>query len=335
MTRAAGHTWALVLAAGDGSRLRSLTTQPCGTAVPKQFCSLHGGRTLIEEAVARAAALTSTERICTIVAEQHRQWWREALAPLPRENVIAQPMNRGTAVGVLYPLLHILARDPQAHVVLLPSDHYVREEFVLRQSLRTALRRLEREPELTILLGLAPEEADSELGYILPGHKDADGCALVTEFIEKPTTQVANELIASGGLWNAFIIAASVRSLVQLFTDRYPEIVMELQTAIDHAQRMPSSTALIEAYQRLPELDFSRHILEGRTDALRVLRVPQCGWSDLGTPKRVAETLRRLRTDQSRDTFVVRDTPHVNLALQHARLERAARAERVEYSISA
>jgi mannose-1-phosphate guanylyltransferase len=303
--------------------------------VPKQFCSLHGGRTLVEDAVARAAALTVPERICAIVAEQHRQWWRDVLAPLPRENVIAQPRNRGTAIGVLYPLLHILARDPQANVVLLPSDHYVREEFVLRQSLRAALRRLEREPATPVLLGLAPEEADSELGYILPGSKDADGSALVTQFIEKPSPQVARDIIANGGLWNAFIIAANVRSLVQIFTDRYPELVMDLQAAIEHGRRTPDSTALIETYQRLPELDFSRHILEGRTHALRVVRVPQCGWSDLGTPKRVAETLRRLRFERNRDTFVVRDTPHVNLALQHARMERAARAERVEYSVSA
>lgn len=303
--------------------------------MPKQFCSLHGGRTLVEDAVARAAALTVPERICAIVAEQHRQWWRDVLAPLPRENVIAQPRNRGTAIGVLYPLLHILARDPQANVVLLPSDHYVREEFVLRQSLRAALRRLEREPATPVLLGLAPEEADSELGYILPGSKDADGSALVTQFIEKPSPQVARDIIANGGLWNAFIIAANVRSLVQIFTDRYPELVMDLQAAIEHGRRTPDSTALIETYQRLPELDFSRHILEGRTHALRVVRVPQCGWSDLGTPKRVAETLRRLRFERNRDTFVVRDTPHVNLALQHARMERAARAERVEYSVSA
>src|SRR5215203_1225480 len=60
------HTWALVLAGGEGSRLRSLTTRPCGTSVPKQFCSLRGGQTLLEDALRRAASITAPERICTI-----------------------------------------------------------------------------------------------------------------------------------------------------------------------------------------------------------------------------------------------------------------------------
>ena len=97
------HVWALVLAAGDGSRLRALTTKPCGTAVPKQFCSLHGGRSLVEDAVGRATGLVPSERICAIVAEQHRQWWSEMhfLDRLPTGNVIVQPRNRGTAIGIL------------------------------------------------------------------------------------------------------------------------------------------------------------------------------------------------------------------------------------------
>src|SRR5688500_19263270 len=73
------HTWALILAGGEGSRLRSLTTRPCGTAVPKQFCSLRGGHTLLEDALKRGAGIAAPERICTIVAQQHREWWAEPL----------------------------------------------------------------------------------------------------------------------------------------------------------------------------------------------------------------------------------------------------------------
>jgi hypothetical protein len=62
----ANHVWALVLAGGDGTRLRSLTTRPCGTSVPKQFCSLRGGHTLLEDALKRAAGVAAAERICTI-----------------------------------------------------------------------------------------------------------------------------------------------------------------------------------------------------------------------------------------------------------------------------
>jgi mannose-1-phosphate guanylyltransferase len=102
--------WALVLAAGEGSRLRALTTTN-GVAVPKQFCSLQGGPSLLQEALHRAEAVAPRTRICTIVAEQHRRWWQGPLWALPSQNIIVQPENRGTAAGLLLPLLHIEARD--------------------------------------------------------------------------------------------------------------------------------------------------------------------------------------------------------------------------------
>src|SRR5262245_45742747 len=105
----ATNVWALVLAGGDGNRLRALTTAPCGTHVPKQDCSLHGERTLIEDAIDRARGLVTNQHICTIVGESHRDWWSQidALRSLPATNVFIQPRNRGTAIGVVYSLLHI------------------------------------------------------------------------------------------------------------------------------------------------------------------------------------------------------------------------------------
>lgn len=102
------NTWALVLAAGEGSRLRSLTTTATGQAVPKQFCSLQGGPSLMQEALQRAASIAPIQRTCSIVAAQHRRWWEAPLYHLPEENVIVQPENRGTAHGILLPLLHIV-----------------------------------------------------------------------------------------------------------------------------------------------------------------------------------------------------------------------------------
>lgn len=321
------HDWALILAAGDGSRLKALTTKPCGTAVPKQFCSLNGGHSLLQDAVARADSLIRHDRICTIVAQQHREFWTEQLATFPAGNVVVQPRNRGTAIGILYPLLHIACRDPQAHMLLLPADHYVRDENSLRQSMRIALERVRKNPQSPILLGIEPDHIDPDLGYILPGQPDALGSQTVSRFIEKPKPNVAGDIIDAGGLWNAFIIAASVQTLIDLYMVRYAPLVMEMQVIVSRSLNAGTAgagwSAIVDMYERFPNLDFSRDLLEDCTDALRVITVPPCGWSDLGTPKRVAETLRRLAPVEQRH---VATPAHVNLARQHALMESGAHA---------
>src|SRR5260221_7273806 len=129
------NVWALILAAGEGSRLRGLTTIPGGLSVPKQFCSLQGGPSLLEETLWRAESVTQRRRMVTVVAAQHRRWWEAPLWSAEPENVIVQPENKGTAPGLLLPLLHIVRRDPNATVVVLPSDHFVRQEDVLARGL--------------------------------------------------------------------------------------------------------------------------------------------------------------------------------------------------------
>lgn len=323
------HVWALILAGGDGTRLRALTTKPCGTAVPKQFCSLDGGRSLLEEAIARAARVVVPERICTIVAQQHHQWWSECreLARLPSENLIVQPRNRGTGIGVLYGVLHILARDPHAQILILPSDHFVRDESVLRDALVTVLDRVEEGRHRPVLLGMEPDQVDTDLGYVLPGGPDPMGGQTVAEFIEKPTPEVAARLIEQGGLWNTFIIAAHASTISELFLPRFSSLVMEMKVILSHAfdVGLPAGgwPALVALYARLPDLDFSRDILADKAASLCVWRVPPCGWSDLGTPRRVGETLQRLRIQRRHDAPAHWEpTNYLNLARQHEELER-------------
>jgi mannose-1-phosphate guanylyltransferase len=326
----ARHTWSLILAGGEGRRLRALTTKPCGTSVPKQYCSLHGGHSLLEDAIARGGRVVAPDRVCTIVAQQHRQWWTECaplLEALDGGNLIVQPRNLGTGIGILYSLLHILAKDSQAHVVLLPADHYVRDENVLNSALLQALERLDRNADRPLLLGLQPDEPDTDLGYILPGDPDPFGGHSVASFIEKPGYSVAREIIDAGGLWNTFIIVAAARTLLDLYLPRFAPLVMEMQVSLAKGQTAGSPTgswpALLSLYDRLPELDFSRHLLEDHAVDLCVLRVPPCGWSDLGTPRRVGEIVQRLGSvsTDSADRAPVDQyggAAHINLAAQLA-----------------
>jgi mannose-1-phosphate guanylyltransferase len=299
------HVWALVLAGGEGSRLRSLTTQPCGTAVPKQFCSLYGGRSLLGDAIHRAARLIEPARICAIVGQQHQRWWAESdeLRRLPPRNLIVQPSNRGTGVGILYAILHILGWDPEAHVVILPSDHYVRDEGMLGEALRTALRRVEENDAPPVLLGMEPDSIDAELGYIVPAEPHAAGGQRVAQFIEKPTLAEARRLVEQGAVWTAFIVAARAQTLLELFLSRYAPLVVEMQVLLTRQQRLGTPAggwpALVDLYRRLPTLDFSKDILADQVPRLCVIRVAQCGWTDLGTPRRVAEVLERLPESQA------------------------------------
>jgi len=144
-----GSDWAVVLAAGEGTRLAALTRDAAGNAVPKQFCSLNGGRALVQEAVERARRVVALDRTCAIVAQQHSQHWRKALRCLPAENIIVQPQNRGTANGVLLCVLSILERDPLARIIFLPADHFVLDESALERSLRELLANRHHNPATT------------------------------------------------------------------------------------------------------------------------------------------------------------------------------------------
>jgi mannose-1-phosphate guanylyltransferase len=213
---------------------------------------------------------------------------------LPKQNLIVQPRNRGTAVGILLPLLQILHRDPGASLVVLPSDHYVRNEAVLANSLRTAMREVERRSDRIVLLGLTPEDADPELGYIVPMGEGGPTAREVGQFIEKPCAASANALIECGGLWNSFIFAAHGQTLLRAFETRCSDVVASLREVItSSADEETKRRHLAAVYERVPCLDFSRDVLETSLRYLAVAAVPPCGWSDLGTPRRVAETFTR------------------------------------------
>lgn len=293
----AGHNWALILAGGEGTRLQSLTRMASGIAVPKQFCSLGHSGSLLHDAATRASLVTSPERITVAVSEHHRRWWQNLDLRIPARNLISQPSNRGTTHGILLPLLRILHWDPEASLLVLPSDHYVSNELVLAASLREAMSDVIRTPEGILLLGMTAEEADPELGYIVA--ESAADVSAVREFIEKPDAATARELIARGGVWNSFIFAANGQSLLRRFEQSCPDLVDEMRHIVASVPASAQMPRLAELYARSPSIDFSRDVLQRSIDSLRVLRVPPCGWSDLGTPHRVIETVQRIRAEAS------------------------------------
>ena len=320
-----GHTWALVLAAGDGRRLSDLTADGAGLTVPKQYCSLCGGLTLLQETLRRARGFASQSNISVIVSARHVGWWRAAGLEIAAGNLVVQPENRGTAVGILLQLLHVLEKDPAAIVVLLPADHFVADEAALRLAIGRALDLVRRAPQRLTMLGVEPAYADPDLGYILPGPACELGAATVAGFVEKPTEARAAQLIAQGALWNTFIIVSSARSLLAMIEQRLTLTVAEMRRAmLGGRERSARLTAL---YEQLPSVDFSRQLLSAnRPEGCLLVAVPDCGWSDLGTPERVGQALSRFEVPGMQPPATLPATAPINLAARFRRWQPRAAA---------
>jgi mannose-1-phosphate guanylyltransferase len=287
-----GHLWAILLAAGDGNRVRSLTSDAEGAPVPKQFWSWGGHGSLMRQTIGRAAGLVPLNRIVPVVASQHRQWWERDLADLPPENIVIQPQNKGTAAGILLPFMHIVRRDPLARFLVLPCDHFVENEDLLREALVAGLEVSLKHSDRVVLLGMQPEASDPEYGWIVPeGSLDEGAARRVSTFIEKPDRDTAQSLARRGGLLNSLILVASARALLQVYDRAAPQLVARF---VSWREEAPGGWLdLEELYRLLPPCDFSHDVLEQSPEWLSVLPVSRCGWVDLGTPNRLRPFLGR------------------------------------------
>jgi len=289
-------TWVLILAAGDGRRLESVARDRLGRPVPKQYCDFGTGRTLLTRTLDRALQLAPSEQIVTVVSARHERWWREELVTLPAENVVIQPENRGTAAGILLPLLHIHERDPEATVVVLPSDHHIEDEYAVRATIRAALHEVRSRPDGLVLLGITPEHPDTEYGWIMPARGAGMAAPPVASFVEKPGPLEASRLQDAGALWNSFMFVGRAAVLLDMFDERTPELLAAMRAGVTtqpvaNGAAVAATRRLNELYGTLETRDFSREILQTLPSRLRVLAVPNCGWSDLGTPDRLARVL--------------------------------------------
>jgi mannose-1-phosphate guanylyltransferase len=277
-----GEFWTIVLAAGDGTRVRDLTRNGDGEAIPKQFYAPDGRRSMLRRTLDRTAPLGSLERVVVVVAEQHRRWWTEELADLPPENIVVQPQNRGTAAGILLPFLEVVRRDPDARVMIVPSDHHIEHEDVLASAILEAMQATRIDRSRIVLLGTRPDDSGRDYGWIVPSAEVAvERTRGIHAFIEKPDADTAKGLAAAGALVNTFILLADAQAMLGLYRSAAPDL---LDGFLQHDA---VETPLTTLYEALPRCDFSREMLERTPEMLAVQPVPDCGWTDLGTPARL------------------------------------------------
>src|SRR5262249_41297072 len=188
----APHRWGVVLAGGDGGRLRKFTRWMYGDDRPRQFCSLLGDRTLLEDTRQRAERSIPAEQILFSLMRAHEDHYLRCLADRPSQRIV-QPLNKGTAPAILSALMRIAQTDAEAIVSILPCDHYYSSESAFTGALESALEIAEQRTESVILLGAQPTRAETEYGWIeigeaIGGHS---GLFRVERFQEKPSLFLA------------------------------------------------------------------------------------------------------------------------------------------------
>jgi len=279
--------WAIVLAGGEGTRLAETTWRMYGSSLPKQFLSFGQSRTFLQTTMDRLHGLVPAERVVVVVAARHIEVAREQLAEFEGVQIVAQPRNVGTGPGVMLPLCHVLARDPHADVALVPSDHDFRAPAKMLKALATA-RRAVRSGAGMVLIGARAEWAASDLGWIVPKRvRPRSPVSSIEAFVEKPEPTIAAGLLERGALWNTMLCVAQAAALWQLARRHLPA-----QAALfeEYARSIGTDAAgprLREVYDQLPAADFSRDLVAA-SEGLRVTAMDGAGWSDCGTPERLA-----------------------------------------------
>lgn len=293
---ARGSLWAIVLAGGQGIRLRSLTRHVHGDDRPKQFAVLSDHRSLLRQTLDRVALVIPSERTVVVTMAEHSRYVAAELdASAHGPWVLPQPEDRGTAAALLWPAHWIRARDPEATLAVFPSDHFVLEERGFMGHVEALATFVESRSDYTVLLGAQPTEPETEYGWIEPGERIGwarrDPVYRVRRFREKPSGAEARSLLAEGALWNTLVFVARAAALIEAGRECVPVLESRLSRAAFFGGTDHEHWALRQAYALAPTANFSRSMLEVWPLPLGVCTLSAITWSDLGTPTRVLRML--------------------------------------------
>jgi len=296
--------WGVILAGGDGERLRPLTRLIAGDDRPKQFCPLlEGKKTLLEQTQLRVANAVPPSRTLYVLSHRHERFYTDTLAQVPPSQMIVQTTNRGTLPAILSSLARLAkldgqaldshARDNGAVVGFFPSDHYYARERRFLKGVRAAFEAAEANPNSVILLGAEAKTPDTSFGYIElpPGIEGPTRRRFmpVSRFWEKPSLEVARGLVSRGCLWNTFVMVGRLRAFLSLVQETVPDLYHAFEPML--SGETADRGAIASVYDSIAPADFSKLVLSSGSSRLAVLNLGDAGWSDLGDPQRLIETL--------------------------------------------
>ena len=290
--------WALMLAGGEGRRLRPLTRQIAGDPRPKQFCPIFDGETLLDRTRRRADLLTRLDHQVVVVSRPHEPYWAPLARELAPDRLVVQPTNAGTGPGILYPLLRIRQLGGNVPVAIFPSDHYVSDDALFVGAVAHAVDIVRLRPDLVTLMGVEAAAPETEYGWIepdpVPLPLPGDPVFPIQRFWEKPSARLAERLFGRGALWNSFVMVGWVDTFLALTARSAPTLVKAFQP-LRGTMGGPEETRVAEdVYAGFAEpVGFSDRVLAPATDGLVTVRIKGVEWSDWGHPQRVMATVRR------------------------------------------
>tara|TARA_R110000868_G_scaffold86347_8_gene242227 strand:+ start:27978 stop:29057 length:1080 start_codon:yes stop_codon:yes gene_type:complete len=270
--------YAVLMAGGVGSRFWPIST----TENPKQFHDMLGtGDTLIQKTFKRLNKFVPTENILILTNERYNDLVLEQLPLVKQNQVVLEPAMRNTAPCILYAALKIQKQNPDAVMIVAPSDHWIEDETAFANDVKACFDKCEKE-DVLCTLGIKPTFPNTGFGYIEFENDSSDGLKKVNQFREKPDYATAKEFLSQGNfLWNAGIFMWSVKTIVNAFKNYQPS-QYELFEKGTSVYNTPTEQEFInEYYPQAENISIDYAILE-QSKSIFVLPAT-FDWNDLGT----------------------------------------------------
>jgi mannose-1-phosphate guanylyltransferase len=292
------HLWGIVLAGGDGERLKDFVKKQYGYHRPKQYCTFTGTRSMIRHTLDRALMLIPREHLLTIITKHHHKYAFEELGEILSDTIISQPCARKTSAGILLPMLKINQNDPEAIVTIFPSDHFINDENYFMDNVSEANLFVKNNPDSIVMIGVKPDRIECGYGWIEPDSKILYSgekiIKRVKRFLEKPGPVKAEVLWNNGCLWNTFVLIGRSATFIKHMQTCIPEVYNAFEPIRAEIGTSREKVAVDTMFEFIPAINFSRFVLEKIPEHLCVMEVSDIYWSDWGDENRIRNDIEKL-----------------------------------------
>lgn len=270
--------YCVIMCGGIGSRFWPFSRK----TLPKQFLDFFGtGRSLLQQTFDRFNKIIPTENILIVTNEMYADLVRFQIPELNPEQILLEPTRRNTAPCIAWASYHIRALNPNANIVVAPSDHLILKEGEFMEAVKKGLDFVGKSDKL-LTLGIKPNRPETGYGYIQIAEKEGENFYKVKTFTEKPELELAKVFIESGEFyWNSGLFLWNVNSIIQTIEKVLPELSIILEKGEGLYGTPEEKTFIDENFSLCPNVSIDFGVME-KADNVYV-SLGDFGWSDLGT----------------------------------------------------